>query len=172
MASDRSLFFKHARWWVSGLLALHVGDSIACGDNYFNEASKKTVEGFEFKGRKTDNRRFPGVYLDDKQAGYDINQHSYIERLEVLSKYVDFSQLRRSSQALMSGALETRYMCHCQKTGPGPEGRIDEVAYENIQQWSLLPDFHKGPGTLLAKAGSWHYGYSSLCWYILCDEQE
>lgn len=58
VASDMSLFFKHARGRASRLLASHVDDSIASGDNKILEFTEKSGQLFEVKGRETDKKRF------------------------------------------------------------------------------------------------------------------
>ncbi len=100
VSSDMSLFFRHARGQLTGLLASYVNDTLACGDRSFVDVTAKTREAFEVKSREHNKMRFSGVYVNKLNDGFEIQQRAYIDRLKRLPRDADFVQLRRARDDL------------------------------------------------------------------------
>ena len=102
-----SLFFKHARGQLSGVLESYVDDTWSCRENSFAELSKRICEAFDVKKREHDNMRFSGLHIGRYTVESHIHQSGYINRLEQLPRDADFTLFRRD-RAKLSWLVHTK----------------------------------------------------------------
>ncbi len=76
VSSDMSLFFRRARGQVTGLIAVYVDDTLACGDRSFVELTEKSRKAFEVKSREHDKMRFSGVYVGKLSDEFEIHHRA------------------------------------------------------------------------------------------------
>lgn len=140
LVSDPSVFVKRASdAELQGMTGTYVDDLANGGDNGFQELTEKTLERFQAKERKWDERAFVGVQL--ATVGKIIRhstagQLEYVDNLAKLTttaSYEDFASSRASLAWLVHRRPDLASgINQLAQVGEGSYGRVTVKSYNNL----------------------------------------
>lgn len=99
-AGDLSLFIKKIHGQLHGIIGTHVDDTLAAGNNSFEEHSRKTERTFESKARTYTPFTFAGIEIEDTKDGYVMHQSKFAVKINFMPQNATFPMFRSKRQEL------------------------------------------------------------------------
>lgn len=94
-ACDLSLFFKHVKDKLQGLVATHIDDTLRTGTKQFETETRATAHKFDAKPLIYNNSAFAGIRINTNQEGSrKMHQKEYGEKIQPLDKNCSFTDFR------------------------------------------------------------------------------
>lgn len=94
-ACDLSLFFKHIKGALHGIVATHVDDTLSSGDKIFEKESQVTGQRADSKPRQYDTLNLSGVSIETLRHGSRLmHQSQYAAKIELLHKNCGYEKFR------------------------------------------------------------------------------